>query len=52
MLVFEGTLPIVPLFGSKLRNEFEYTGQPSKLVHLFPAETAVSVFDAIKNDFA
>lgn len=39
--MFVGTLPIVFRFGSKLRNDFEYAGQPSRLVHSPPAADAV-----------
>jgi hypothetical protein len=48
MQVYEGTLLIVFKFGLKAKNDFEYIGQPSRLVHLPDPEND----DGEKNDFA
>ena len=55
ILVFAGILPIVDTFGVKLRNELEYAGQPSRLIHVPLAVTSAVLpdatdFDASKND--
>jgi hypothetical protein len=54
MLVFEGTLLIILKLGSRLRNDFEYAGQPSRFIHLSDADAVVATvfFDGEKNDFA
>ena len=51
MLVFVETLPILLKLGSNLRNELEYIGQPSRLVHL-PAVSDGTDFEGEKNDLA
>ena len=40
---FVGILPIVSRFGSKVGNEFEYAGQPTRIVH--PPPTADAEYD-------
>ena len=49
ILVDGGTLLIVFRFGSNARNDCEYIGQPSRLVHL--RDTEFELCEGEKNDF-